>query len=641
MLALARRVYLGGFLLRVFGLLCAYALTRTLFFQFNKSTLEIQSSLELLKAFMLGFRFDAWIVSASMLPLFFMEVANLKTKSALLLKMKHGYAWFVLMLHAVFLFFEVSDIEYFRFTGRRTTLGILSLSSDALQQSTQLLTNYWHVPAITLLMVIVLALLWTKTKEVAQTALQPISNARLALLTIAGICIGVLGLRGGLQTKPIAPAHAMQLGNSKLAALALSTSFQLTHSFENRALNKVNYFSNNEDARKLLELPQGDFAPVSLKGNNVVVLIVESLSQEYMGYLNPEANFTPFVNELAQRSLYFDRAYANGRQSIDALPSMFATLPSIVGEPFITSQYSSVQIPGFGKVLAESGYSTSFFHGAKNGSMHIDSMAQLFGFRNYFGKSEYPAGNKDFDGSWGIYDEPFLNFTVEKIDTFEQPFALGVFTLSSHNPYRIPDHLKGQLPEGRHPFHRSLAYADYALRKFFESAQNKPWYKNTLFVVTGDHTSEPESEVFKREQSIYRVPLIFFDPSGRLQPKRSDRLVQHADIFPTLLDLLDVQPLSTEQAPLPFGQSVFLPEQYARAANRSGDWFWYQEGQVVVRMLADGSESFELVELKKDTLTPGAKLDTGDPMYGPLVQRARAYLQLFTNGLIGNSLVKK
>ncbi|MBM3380943.1 MAG: LTA synthase family protein [Betaproteobacteria bacterium] len=641
MSVLVRRIHLGGYLLRVFGLLCAYALTRILFFQFNKSTLEIHSNFELLSAFLLGLRFDVWVVFASMLPLFFLEVAGLKSKSTMLRRFNNGYAWFVLSLHAVFLFFEISDCEYFRFTGRRTTLGILSLSSDALQQSTQLLFNYWHVPALTLALVAVLAVLWGKTRQADSVEFKPVSTAKVVFITLAGICIGVLGLRGGLQTKPIAPAHAMQLGNSKLAALALSTSFQLTHSFENRELKKLNFFSSSVDARKILELPQGEFAPMSLKGSNVVVLIVESLSQEYMGYLNPTSNFTPFVNELAKKSLYFNRAYANGRQSIDALPSMFATLPSVVGEPFITSQYSSVQIPGLGKVLAENGYATAFFHGAKNGSMHIDSMAQLFGFQKYFGKSQYPAGDKDFDGSWGIYDEPFLQFALEKIDTFAQPFALGVFTLSSHNPYRIPDYLKAQLPEGRHPFHRSLAYADYALRKFFEEAEKKPWYKNTLFVITGDHTSEPESELFKQEQSIYRVPLMFFDPSGRIAPALSQRLVQHADIFPTLVDLLDLQVSSTAQAPLPFGQNVFLPEQYARAANRAGDWFWYQEGHFVARTPADGSGAAEIVEIQSDTLTPGQKLSADAPQHDFLLQRARAYLHLYTNGLIENNLVVK
>lgn len=641
MSVLLRRVPLGGYLLRVFGLLCAYALTRILFYQFNKSSLAIHSNFELLSAFLLGFRFDVWVVFATMLPLFFLEAARLKSKSAALRAASNSYAWLVLFLHAILLFFEIADCEYFRFTGRRTTLGILSLSSDALQQSTQLLFNYWHVPALTIALVAILAFLWGKTRHADPAEWRSISTVKVAFITLAGICIGVLGLRGGLQTKPIVPAHAMQLGNSTLAALALSTSFQLTRSFENRELSKLNFFSSSAEARKILELPPGEFAPVSLKGSNVVVLIVESLSQEYMGYLNPEANFTPFVNELAKKSLYFDHAYANGRQSIDALPSIFATLPSVVGEPFITSQYSSVQIPGLGKVLVDNGYETAFFHGAKNGSMFIDSMAQLFGFQKYFGRSQFPAGDKYFDGSWGIYDEPFLQFALEKIDTFAQPFALGVFTLSSHNPYRVPDHLKAQLPEGRHAFHQSLAYADYALRKFFEEAEKKPWYKNTLFVITGDHTSESESELFKQEQSIYRVPLMFFDPSGRLAPALSKRIVQHSDIFPTLVDLLDLPVLSAAQLPLPFGQNVFLPEQHARAANRAGDWFWYQEGRFVVRTPADGSGTAEIVEIQSDTLSPGAKIPAEGPQHNSMVQRARAYLHLFTNGLIENNLVQK
>lgn len=635
-----RRVFPNGFVIRVIGLLFAYALARVLFFQFNQKFFEVFTFSELMSAFALGFRFDAWIVAITMLPLFLLETAAWKSRSPKLMRSASVASAVVFFVHLLFLFLEISDSEYFRFTGRRTTLGILKISSDAMQQSTQLMVNFWHVPLISVALGAGLLWLWRKSRTLGSSEETRVSSKQLLFTVIAGLILGVFALRGGLQRKPIAPAHAMQLGHAQLAALALSTSFQLTHSFENQTLRPIQFFANEEDAVNLLRLPQGRFAPVSLAGNNVVLIVVESLSQEYMGYRSINTNYAPFVSQLAAKSVFFDRAYANGRQSIEALPSLMATFPSLIGEPFITSQYGSVKLPSLGHTLSAKGYSTAFFHGAKNGSMHIDVMAGLFGFRKFFGLSEYPDNKKDFDGSWGIFDEPFLQFAVDKISELKPPFAAGIFTLSSHNPFHVPEHLKNQLPAGRQPFHRSLAYADYALQKFFEKAEQQPWFRNTLFVITGDHTSEVEAEQFLKEQSIYRVPILFYDPSGRLVARRSERLVQHADVFPSVLDLLGFEATQSERSPLLFGQSVFLPDQYGRAVNRSGDWYWYQEDNTVVRMLGDGSGAAELHELDSSTLVSQGKREPTPEEENSIVARAKAYLQLFNNRVLENRLTK-
>jgi len=271
--------------------------------------------------------------------------------------------------------------------------------------------------------------------------------------------------------------------------------------------------------------------------------------------------------------------------------------------------------------------------------MHIDSMARLFGFKSFFGRSEYPRTDADYDGTWGIFDEPFLQFSIEKINEQKRPFVAGLFTLSSHNPYRIPEHLENEFDSGKHPFHRSLAYTDAAIRKFFETASRQDWYKNTLFVITADHTAElVESEFFMGEQGLFRVPVMFFDPSGQLPAKKSERLVQHVDIFPTVLDLLGIDSSRHGRRPLPFGQSVFLPEAHARAANAVGDWLWYQEGKKVIRIPRDGSSAVEVRELAENTLTAGAgRAPTEEELTG-IVMRARAYLQVFNNRLLDNTL---
>lgn len=657
MAVVERRVFPRGFLVRIGALLCLYSLTRALFFYFNRTVLESFSAGEIFRAFALGFRFDAWVVSATMLPLFLLEVWNWKTRSLLAQRVTRGFSAFVFALHAVFVFLELADTQYFRFTGRRTTLAILELSSDGIEQSFQLLKNFWVVPVATLLLMSSVAWVWSQSRKLGGLATEPVRPTQVINAVIIGIVVGVLGLRGGLQTKPIATAHAMLLGQSQLAALALSTSFQITHSAENRNLKLQTFFNDEQQVRRVLEVPRERHAPVNLENFNVVVLVVESLSAEYMGYAGINQTYAPFIRQLADKGLYFDNAYSNGRTSIEAFPSLLASLPSMVGEPFITSQYSSVKTHSLGHVLAGRGYSSEFFHGCNNGSMYIDSMAKLFGFQRFFGRYDYPPGDKDYDGSWGIYDEPFLQFAASRMGEMRQPFAVGIFTLSSHNPYKIPAHLQQRFSAGKLPFQNSLAYADYAVQKFFESAEKQPWFKNTLFVVTGDHTSDLESPKFMSEQALYRVPLIFYDPSGQLKPAVSHRLVQHADVFPSVLDLLGIEESKLEKPMLPFGQSVFLPERYARAANRAGDWFWYQEGKSVVRFPADGSAfglqenadvahavghdfKIEIVELLNDTLTPSAGRVPTEAEAQGIVNRAKAFLQFFNNRMSHNRLLE-
>jgi len=644
-----------SFIVRAVGLMLLYSLTRTLFFLFNQQSFHSFSVWDIISAFGMGIRFDGWVVAATLLPLFLLEVWRWKSRSRVALRFASVYSVFAFLLHCAFIFCELSDTQYFRFTGRRTTLAVLSLSTDTFEQSVQLLRNFWVVPLFSVILISLMGLLWRKSRDRSSEIQNPIGIGRLVTVVLAGLVIGVLGLRGGLQTKPINTAHAMLLGHPQLAALALSTSFQMTHSAENRQLPVIQYFADDAEARRILDVPRHRHAPVSLENYNVVVLVVESLGLEYMGYKGINKNYAPFIKSLSEKSLYFDNVYANGRTSIDAFPSMLASLPAMVGDPFITSQYSSVRTLSLGHELAKRGYSNEFFHGCNNGSMFIDSIAKLFGFPKFYGRYDYPKGDKDYDGSWGIFDEPFLQFAAERINLIKQPFAVGIFTLSSHNPYKIPEHLKDKLPNGKLPFHKSLAYADYAVEKFFETASRQPWFNKTLFVITGDHTSDLESPQFTTEQGHYRVPLIFYDPSGQLKPAVNHRLVQHADVFPTLLDLLGIDASQFAEPLLPLGQSAFLPDKYARAANRSGDWFWYQEGRTVVRMPADGSSlssdqsvnvahasefgKTEIVELKEDTLSPEkGRIPTNDEFSG-IVQRARAYLQFYNNRLSHNTLL--
>lgn len=145
--------------------------------------------------------------------------------------------------------------------------------------------------------------------------------------------------------------------------------------------------------------------------------------------------------------------------------------------------------------------------------MNFDGFTNHVGFEKYYGKNEY-NNNKDYDGNWGIFDEPFLQYLGKQLTKTQQPFLASVFTLSSHHPYTIPAQHMNRFPKGTMIVHETVGYTDYAVRRFFEYAKQQPWFENTLFVITADHSALTETKEFKTALGLYRIPVIFYSPKN-------------------------------------------------------------------------------------------------------------------------------
>jgi phosphoglycerol transferase MdoB-like AlkP superfamily enzyme len=323
----------------------------------------------------------------------------------------------------------------------------------------------------------------------------------------------------------------------------------LLKNLERQPIEKLQYMSEEAVSKEVCVALSLNKVPNQM---NVVILLVESLGSEYMGAGNPYPGFTPFIDSLANAGLNFNNHFANGRTSIDAVPAILLGVPRLMNEEFASSGYENNNWIGLGHQLKQNGYQTAFFHGGKNGTMSFDFLSKLGGLEKYYGMSEYPDP-KDYDGNWGIFDLPFLQFTASEINRLPQPFGAMVFTLSSHQPYTIPDPFKGRFPKGNLDIHESLGYADHSIRQFFKTASSMPWYANTLFVITGDHTQMTDQQAYQTPWGYYDVPLIFFHPKGKYLTANTDRFCQHADISPSVLDALGIAP--TQKSCI--GRSVF------------------------------------------------------------------------------------
>jgi phosphoglycerol transferase MdoB-like AlkP superfamily enzyme len=275
---------------------------------------------------------------------------------------------------------------------------------------------------------------------------------------------------------------------------------------------------------------------------NIVIFIVESFGREYSGAFNKDKNingyvsYTPFIDSLAGQSLIFPNMFANGRQSIHGMSSVLAGIPSLT-DAFTSSPYSNQKIQSIVSVCNDLGYDTSFYHGAPNGSMGFLGFGNILGFKHYFGKNEFNH-DEDFDGMWAIWDEPFLQYFAKNTGK-TQPFMTTVFTASSHHPFKIPEKYKGKFKKGTIEMHEPIQYTDYAIKKYFETAKKQPWFNNTIFVFTGDHTNQIAYGEYEKAMNRFAVPLILYSPNPKYNLKGvNPETAQQIDIYPTLADLI-------------------------------------------------------------------------------------------------------
>ena len=174
--------------------------------------------------------------------------------------------------------------------------------------------------------------------------------------------------------------------------------------------------------------------------------------------------------------------------------------------------------------------------------MGFQAFAQKTGFQHYFGRTEYEAakGTDDFDGTWAIWDEPFLQYYVEEMGKMKQPFMTAVFTASSHHPFVIPEQYKQQFPEGKLEIQKCIRYTDMAIGKFFETASKQPWFQNTIFVLTSDHTNMSDHAYYQTDLGGFCSPIIIYEPSHP-EGQMIDKIAQQIDILPTVLGMLGYQ----------------------------------------------------------------------------------------------------
>ena len=548
---------------RIFLVYINYTFCRLLFVYFNNDLLQIDNFLQLTKLLYHGIRFDS--LSIVYLNSIFILLSIIPFKINTSKIYQDVLIWIYFIFNGIGMLLNFIDFEYYRFNLNRLMSSFLEAIESEPNKSELILHyifDYYHILIIYLTFLFVWIFLYKMIKHKDQIYFRNknyyLSSIFIFLFT-AVFC--VMGARGGdlkKSTRPITIIDAMDnVNNPQHADIILNTPFTILKTLFKKPFKLINKFNNDEILNELNTIKQYNRVLID-PSPNVIIFILESMGREYWGSMNKERKikdfkgFTPFLDSLAEHSLVFSNAFATSRKSIHAMPSILAGIPSFEIS-YTSTPYSKQKIESIVSIANSMDYNTSFFHGASNGSMGFLGFSNTLGFKNYYGRNEF-NNDDEYDGYWGIWDEPFLQFTKETLDNKKQPFLATVFTITSHEPYVIPKKYDNRFNQGVIPMHKCVLYTDFSIRKFFDASKNSDWFKNTVFLFTADHSNQSYYPYYQKTINRFANPIMIYIPNSEFKGEINS-LASHMDIYPTIVDLIGYK-----KAFRSWGKSLVTPD---------------------------------------------------------------------------------
>lgn len=627
-----------GLLIRFLILLLIYAFLRLGFYGINYALFPHVNSAQLLYMLWGGVKFD--IVALLYLNILYLLMQIIPAPFKYNTLYQKIAKWIFIITNSIGIALNLVDFAYYPFTLKRTTGTVFDQFANEKNLGSLALDfclDYWYLFILFAILVYALIKLYDLVQVQRPLLFRwPTYSIQSACFLIA-IFLFIGGVRGGWahSTRPITLSNAGDyVTNPEEMNIVLNTPFSLMKTLKAVNLKPIHTYTEQEltTIYNPVHYPQ---SKEPFKKMNVVFLILESFAKEHFGELNKDIQggqykgYTPFLDSLIREGYTFEHTYANGRKSIDALPSVITGIPS-VGEPFVLSVYSGNKTTSIANLLANKGYETAFFHGAPNGSMGFSAYMKLAGIQHYYGKNEY-NNDADFDGIWGIWDEPFMQYMANEINTFKQPFFASFFSLSSHHPFKVPSKYEGVFPKGPLPVQEPIGYTDNALRQFFKTASSMSWYKNTLFVICADHATVSALPEYQTAANSYAIPIILYHPGGELKG-RSDKLAQQIDIMPTVLNYLNY-----DKPYFAFGFDALNPtKENFVVNNNSGIFNFYYKDYLLIN---DGIKNISLHNLKEDRLMKHDLLKQPPLVLDTMETKFKAFEQQYNNRMIENKLI--
>jgi len=547
-----------------------------------------------------------------------------------------GSRWLFIGINAAGLAINLLDTGYFRFSRHRSNQALRYVFSDSLGSFKSLFWSYWLLLVIFMAVVIVLVRTagFTILAKRRPPPLLPGIKVLYQFLTLV-VLLATLGVfprnlvLPGTPLLSVAPDHL---------PLAQNSAFTFLYSLlrKQEELKPVSYFPEKE-GRTIASTfhtigKEGD----SLQKKNVVICILESFARGYLLPGDPDKAITPFFDSLIRKSIFFPRSIANGFESNQGIVSILGGLPPFLDEPFYYSAYANTPLKSIGNILKAEGYHTNFFMGAGKDHFGFGKFTKMAGIDHYYSRVDF-NDDRYYDGNWGIFDEPFLQFGAGVLSKERSPFLAVFFTISSHPPYTIPLQYRERFNfPGKTAPQRSISYVDHSFQEFFAACRTAPWFKNTIFVFCADHWLDPyEGKTPYSPVNAFAIPIFIYDPS-RDSGETRETLASQVDLTPTILGLLHYRGSYTG-----FGSDLLDPSiEDHYALNRIGDVYQVITGDLVLGYDRPKDKTRYLYRYNGTRLLGGDL--SGDSTYRLVREKlerwVKANIQCYTEALIRRSL---
>lgn len=478
------------------------------------------------------------------------------------LKIRNSLYFTTLFLYVLLIIFNaVSEYFFYNEFGVRYNF----IAVDYLIYTTEVIGNimesYPIIPLFTAIFVVTGLATWWIYKKTKDSLLQlPNLVQKLTLLGVFAVLLGI--------SLSFAEKINLKKGNIFQQEIAANGMVKFYEAFSNNTLDFFTFYPtvDQKTAEKNTLLPLGTTTlnrtitsekPELQK--NVVLISIESLSAAYMKAYGYEESVTPFLDQLAQKSLFFTNLYATGNRTVRGLEALTLCIPPTAGESVIKREKENKNKFTTGSVFKSKGYSVKYLYG---GYSYFDNMKDFYAGNGYeiVDRDNFTPEEITFANVWGVCDEDMATKAISEMNKdykAGKPFFHHWMTVSNHRPFTYPEG-KIDIPADSKSRKGGVKYTDYSIMKFFEMAQKQPWFKNTVFVIVADHCSSSAGKT-ELPMDKYRIPAMIYAPEF-VAPQKFSQVTSQIDVMPTVLGLLNFKYQSKF-----LGQDVFSKNFFPRA----------------------------------------------------------------------------
>ncbi|MDH5718133.1 MAG: sulfatase-like hydrolase/transferase [Spirochaetia bacterium] len=514
---------------------------------------------EVLKGFFYGIRFDAaYIATVGIVIFLFFILSSFRYRQ--LKKSIYVALILSLIIFIITIFIQLADLQYFYFSQKRLSYEIFQFLdiNFFIIMGTAILENPVYILIFLLItgFLIYLSKRFLRNNNIDNLPQLPILKNTVIL--ILGVILHIIAIRGGFQRVPLYIVNAFVSEYNMVNLMVLNSPYMILRTITEKS-NKTKILIDEKTAIKniysKLQIKENEiinneyplFRKIkndnNIKKYNVVIIAMESWTGKYVELNGDKLGVAPYFNKISKEGIFFKNFYSLGYKTPNALFSILTGYPDQVEYSVMSGERMQNRFASLSVLLKKYGYKNMFIHGGRVDFVGLRNMLIHEQFDLIVDKHDLQKCKKDnMERLWGCDDEYTFNRAIEEMKKTDSPFFAYIFSMSSHEPFILPENLNGRFKtkfkEDDHEMYEYLNlyhYSDWALGQFFEKIRKENFFENTIFVITADHTFHRKLSLFED----FHVPLLIYAPA-LLKPQQKNTIGSHIDILATVAGLLNL-----------------------------------------------------------------------------------------------------